>query len=235
MWQKITENLKFYLLVVVSFVTFCAGLFHLAYWQVFGIDGIAIVSISEFIKSFIYPVCSSLLFTVFILLWVSAIPKVVPVKKTLENGSFTSLLLNMLLTLFNGCSYSYFLWVGDPRQWLVGPFVYGGFFIIAVNNSKVLLKTIQDQALRQYVLMAIVYLPLISFGMGKYKAGNIFYKKEYDYTITDVSRNDTLKYLGNSGTHFIFTSMDNSKNYFINTSKADTLVLLHSGKDLRPF
>jgi len=134
------------------------------------------------------------------------------------------LIFNMLFTAVTTLSYWYFLYNNDTRQWLMLPVVLGGFFSIAISNSKFLETIIDIEELRKFALFIIVYLPLFSFGFGFYNAENIFIKKKFDYFIDNK---DTLKYLGNTGDYFIFTSMDNSKNYFLNTKKIDTLVLLH--------
>lgn len=227
MLQKITENLKLYIIVVVSFFTFCAGLYHFAYWQVFGINGIAIVSISDFIKSFVYPGCTLLLFGAFIYLYFWAVPKVVSVKKTTGVGlAYSS--FNMLIPLLLFVSYSYFLYKNDSRQWLFLPIIFGNFFYIAVSNSKIAEKFIANMQLRQYIIYMLTCLPFTSFGLGRYAAENIFNCKKYDYCINYSANNDTLKYLGRSNEYFILTSIDNSKNYFINANKIDTIVFLHS-------
>lgn len=222
MWQKIIENSKIYTLITISFFTFCAGLYHLAYWQMFGINGIAVITFSNFIKSFIYPVCTVILASIFLSIYVKSIPKVVPVKKI--SWSFAPL-LNILIALINLAAFLYFIYENNPRQWIILPLILGSFFSIALYNSNIIPDDM-PKIFREYLALFIVYIPLLSFGYGMFNGQNIFYRKEYDYCLNFGRNKDTLKYLGNTGECLIFTSMDNSRNYFV--QKIDTLVLLHS-------
>lgn len=42
-------------ILLIPYFTVCSGLYHVAFWDTFNLNGLAYIGISDLIKSFIYP------------------------------------------------------------------------------------------------------------------------------------------------------------------------------------
>ena len=73
-------------------------------------------------------------------------------------------------------------------------------------------KLANDVMTAEFIRAFLIFIPLICYVAAKVNSENILQNVEYKFTIRDDGYStDTLKYIGNSGTHFIFTDLHNKK------------------------
>lgn len=232
---------KSFFLYIVPYLTFCGALYHVTFWDKFNINGLAFISLSDILKSAVYPVFSVLLAVIYnltiqnLILPSSADNTVNPVTKK-GIGNFTLLGFYLLLTFLAALIFYLTKTYKDPYNYIV----YGGinaiaFSIFLVNNG-FLSEQFTSERLRRLVIDLIVFFPVVSYYTGKYQSEQIYQNLKYKYTIntkTNPTINlsqpsysaDTLKFIGNTEKHFVFTDLKNSKTFFIKADIVDTLTL----------
>lgn len=73
-------------------------------------------------------------------------------------------------------------------------------------------KLSRDVMMLELIRAFIIFTPLICYVAAKVNSENIIQNVEYKYIIRDKGNTtDTLKYIANSGTNFIFTDFENNK------------------------
>ena len=104
--------------------------------------------------------------------------------------------------------------------------------IYLINNG-FLIGQFTSESARRLAIDLIVFIPVVAYYTGKYKSELIHQNLQYKYSINthidstvirDTS-SDTLKFIGNTENHFVFTDLNNVKIFFIKSDNIDTLIL----------
>jgi hypothetical protein len=224
-------------LFLIPYLTLCGALYHLTYWDTFNLNGLAFISLSDIIKSSVYPVFT-ILFTVVYNLTIQNLilpsnvdPKLnAPPKKGVSNMALlisyiiASFLVVIILYLIKYKSPDKLIWFGLLNA--LFPSIY------LINNGFLKGQFISERA-RRLAIDLIVFIPVVAYYTGKYKSELIYQNLQYKYSINaDIYHNiirstssDTLKFIGNTEKHFVFTDLNNSKIFFIKSDNIDTLIL----------
>ncbi len=235
------KDSKSLFLYLVPYLTFCGALYHVTFWDKFNINGLAFISLSDILKSAVYPIFSVLLAVVYnltiqnLILPSTADGSTKPIfKKGISN--FTLFGFYLLLTFLASLIFYLTKTYKDPYNYIV----YGGINAIAISvflvNNNFLAGQFTSERLRRLVIDLIVFFPVVSYYTGKYNSEQIYQNLKYKYSIstkispttnltTSSYSSDTLKFVGNTEKHFVFTDLKNSKIFFIKADIIDTLTL----------
>lgn len=229
-------NIKLLLVIVIPYLTICAGLWHIGYWSTFDINILQHLDTADIIKSFIYPFVYSVLMyfggqiiaTIFFknsLLW----------QKEFKYGGAEETMhpkrLKIIRFVLSGISIIFiviaYIFLGSDK-WVWILFIIATFIGIFLNNKSFLSNVIPDRNFRLNFVYTIILIPCLSFGMAKKKSLDIFDNKNKQTTIVSVLTNqnqDTLivdnklKLLGITSDFVFVMTMDNK--LIIMLSKSD--------------
>lgn len=220
-------------------MTVCGALYHIAYWDTFHLNGLSFISLSDIIKSAAYPITYTL-----IVLLISAIMTrfIFRVEKALPKGSGQNTSLGKKVNSSIGTSILLLLWLivvvwlyfkGNSMTWIIwGMIVALPPFLYLSLNTTLFSQDFQDESIRTHIIQVLVTFVVLSFATGKYDSAivqeNLRYKYATQKTISanNFVKTDTIKLLGNTEKHFIFSNLKNDSVYLIKADKIDTLILL---------
>ena len=230
------KDLKNIPLFLIPYLTLCGALYHLTYWDTFNLNGLAVISLSDIIKSSVSPVFTILFTVVYnltiqnLILPSNADPKSNALPKNrvsniilLVSYVIASLLVAIIFYLIKYKSPDRLVWFGLLNA--LFPSIY------LINNGFLKGQFISERA-RRLAIDLIVFIPVVAYYTGKYKSELIYQNLQYKYSINaDLDNNiirstssDTLKFIGNTEKHFVFTDLSNSKIFFIKSDNVDTLI-----------
>lgn len=221
-------------LLLIPYLTFCAALYHIAFWDTFNLNGLAFISLSDIIKSAIYPILSvilTILFQISVQHFVRADDKKEKPKRNISN--LTVILVFLGALVLEAVLVRLTNTMQDPYHWVWTGIIYSTFPSVLIANNGFLANQFTSNNSRRFVIDLIVFLPVFSYCAGKFQSKTIQQNLKYKYTITAnnsatrslTTSSDTLKLLGNAEKHFIFSDLKNSKIFFIKSDIIDTLTL----------
>jgi hypothetical protein len=229
------NELKNTSLWAIPFFTICGGIYHLAYWDTFDINGLAYIDLSEIIKVFIYPFVSAIImFTIGIIIGKFIMPSTFFPN---GNGSNTKVgkVLNskwcIQLLIFIWAIVIYVLYNGiSIHRWIVWGYIVGYVPWLYLNKTGFLHDYFKNERIRISFLIVLIYLPIYSFSTGKYNSELIKKNLKYEYitelkTNSDVGRVDSLKLLGYTGKFYIISNLNNDNLLIIESSKIEYIKL----------
>lgn len=210
----------------------------MTFWDKFNINGLSFISITDILKSAVYPIFSVLLAVVYnltiqnLILPSTADNSAKPLLKK-GIGNFTLFGVYLLLSFFAALIFYLTKTYNDPYNYII----YGGINAIAFSvfliNNGFLAGQFYSERMRRLIIDLIVFFPVVSYYTGKYNSEQIYQNLKYKYsitTITDPTTNlntssDTLKFIGKTESHFAFTDLKNAKILFVKSDIVDTLTL----------
>lgn len=222
-------------LILIPYITICGAFFHIAYWDTFCINGLAFITISDIIKSSVYPFLSSAFF-IFIGMFAGLVFN--PFEKHLPAGQGKETKVGKKLNSKVGSSVILIIWIIllyviihygiTPFRWLVFGFLAALPPAIWLDSTGIWSNIFSNHKIRLVVFELMFYLPVFAFSIGKFNSELIYTNEKYKYTIIQNSgknQSDTLKLLGTTEKHFIFSDLKNTKELFLKSDNLDTLVL----------
>jgi hypothetical protein len=155
-----------------------------------------------------------------------------PAKKAVSNMTLlisyliASIIVAIILYLTKYKSPDKLMWFGLLNA--LFPSIY------LINNGFLKGQFISERA-RRLAIDLIVFIPVVAYYTGKYKSELIYQNLQYKYSInTNIDSNmisstpsDTLKFIGNTEKHFVYTDLNNSKIFFIKSDNIDTIILYY--------
>jgi hypothetical protein len=235
------KELKSFSFFAIPYLTVCGGLYHIAYWSTFNINGLSYIGLADLIKSFIYPFLS-FIGTFFIGYFFSGFiynNNVFPSGGGRETaiGKFLNkkwVLFILFLIWFFTLTFLY--WHGEPDRWIIWAVWAEVVPTVYLNRRNLWIEYFPISRIRTNLIQAFVLIPIISFASGKYYSELILINKKYKYVIdshmdkkNDI-KNDTIKFLGDMENHLFFTNINNSKIFIIRSENVDTLRLQQFAK-----
>jgi len=146
------------------------------------------------------------------------------------------LLFYFIITTVGTLIFYFTKTIKDPTNYIF----YGGINAIAISiflvNNNFLTGQFTSERMRRLVIDLIVFIPIVSYYTGKYKSQQIYQNLKYKYSVstkispttnltTSPYTSDTLKFVGNTEKHFVFSDLKNSKILFVKSDIIDTLTL----------
>jgi hypothetical protein len=159
----------------VPFITICGGIYHLAFWDTFGINGLSYINLVEIIQSFIYPFLSAIvMFGLGVLLSATRRPSDVQKDKNpkidsvLRSKWFSNIFsLIWIVLIYFGYEY------GSINKWIVWGFIVGVVPYTYLLKNGMFLKLVPNSRIRNIIIAILVFLPSYCFSIGKYNAEKI--------------------------------------------------------------
>jgi hypothetical protein len=225
------NDLKNFSIWAIPFLTICAGLYHLAYWDTFNINGLAYISLGDVIKSFLYPFISAIImFVVGIIIGNFLMPKKLfpegegsktKIGKIINSTWFIEILLLTWLILIY-LLYKY----GSVYRWIFWGFITGYVPWLYLNKIGFLSASFPNSRIRNGVLVVIIFLPIYSFSSGKINSEMVKDNIKYEF-ITEIkstsidNQSDTLKLIGFTGNHYFISNLKNQYTLILESEKID--------------
>lgn len=226
-------------LLLIPYLTICGALYHIAYWDTFHLNGLSFISLSDIIKSAAYPITYTLIallagviVTKFVFRFDKALPKGGGQNTSLGKKVNSSLGISIFLSIWL-IVVVWLYFIGNSMTWIIwGIIVALPPFLYLSLNTTLLSEDFKDDSIRTYIIQFLVNFVVLSFATGKYDSAVVQENLRYKYAIQKtISANnfikiDTIKLLGNTEKHFIFSNLKNDSVYLIKADKIDTLILL---------
>jgi len=137
-----------------------------------------------------------------------------------------------------GISIAFIIWIillyiiphfgTTPYRWLIFGFLAALPPAIWLDTTGIWSDVFPSYKVRLVVFELLFYLPVFAFSIGKYNSELILDNKKYKYTVRqniEINQSDTLKFLGTTENHFIFSDLKNTRTLFLKSDNLDTLVL----------
>jgi len=230
------NNLKANIFLSIPYLTICGGLYHIAYWSTFNINGLSHLGISDLIKSFIYPFLSFTLtfllgyiLTTFFFTRKDRPPgggRETSIGRFLNKKWFTFILVVLWIFIV-----IYLFSNGEKDRWIVWVIFAELTPTLFLFNIGLWREEIADAQLRFNLIQAFVLIPIISIATGKYDSELIKNNYRYKYVINtkidshQTIRNDTIKFLGSTETKLFFSDLKNTTTFIIRAESIDTIEL----------
>lgn len=230
------KDLKNIPLFLIPYLTFCSALYHLTYWETFNINGLAFLSISDIIKSSVYPVLTILIAVVYNLAIQNLIlPSNADGQTTInpKKGISNMILLLCYFFAISAVAIIMYLTKNKSPDRLIGFALFHAIFpAVFLTNNGFLKGQFTSERVRRLVIDLIVFIPVAAYFTGKYKSELVSQNLQYKFSVIthpenpfNCASNDTLKFVGNTEKHFVFTDLNNTKVLFVKSDKIDTLIL----------
>ena len=225
-------------ILTIPYLTFCAVLYHIAYWGTFNLNGLSYISVSDILKSSISPIIYTMAF-VFLGVFLGGYFGNDPlIKEQIEqpstkNKNKLGVLLDIGLIVIWFFLMFFILSLDFEYKWFIWAIIASFPLSIIFDDDKILNGVIADRNQRKSATLFIILLPFLSFSTGKYQSEQIQNNSKYRYSIrrninpvNNQILTDTVKYLGNTERNFIFTDLKNTTIFIIKSDNIDTLVLM---------
>ena len=219
----------------IPYLTLCAVLYHIAYWDTFNLNGLSYISVSDIIKSSVYPILSISIFPfigLFIGSYLGSDLDNTPLDESYEKTDLFKVFIIVVLFIVWVFSMHLLDYLPSEYKWLIWPIVAGFPLNVILYYSKLQFFVPTRNRYRNAFINLLTYLPFIFFGSGKIESEKIQNNIEYKYstnisadTTNNAIRVDTIKYLGTTEKNIIFTNLKNETIFLIKSDNIDTLIL----------
>ena len=214
------KDIKTATILLLPYLTVCSALYHLAYWSVFNMNGLEVVSISDLIRTSIVPFASNstlLFYSVLPLLFIS----LREMKKTpiLEEGWKNYIFFFVWWIVFLLFFY---------KKW------WGLFPLFAAIAPTAYLLKYDVIAFKQFtysqifnVCFIVCLLPGFFFSAGKIEAEKVADNVSFKYLVSNFTGHTlkplTIKYLGSTEDRLILSDLRNDNIIEIKKDLLDTI------------
>jgi hypothetical protein len=229
------KNLTQLSVLFLPYLIVCGGLYHIAYWATFNINGLAYIGVTDIIKSAIYPF---LTFGLIIIVGTLYSEFVYGLDDIFPRGGGRETAVGMKLNSRIGIAIVLTIWIilviliykqGGTSRWLIWGFLIAVVPSIILERLGLFSNTLKDNTTRQLVIRLLIYIPAFCFAAGKYNSEMIQKNIHYQYTLHSSNslspKIDTLKLIGNSDKQYFMTDLNNSYILILRSDKIDSLVL----------
>jgi len=245
--------------IIISYFFLCGGLYLYGFWSTFNIDISNLINITDIPKSFIFPfVAYNGFYFLYIIidLFTTKSPKDgdndeyaigrEPIKLDQERTVIKFLKL-FIIRIFKKLFLSIEGWIllafwtivllyedhkMEPSFWLYSCSSLALFISFRLQEVHALKKLLPYFYIRNYIINALLFIPMFSFGLGRITSLSIYHNSDKHYIKIIGSSNpdkdfstDTLKFIGFVGDKLIVSSLDNKRIIYINQSSYDQLIV----------
>jgi len=222
------EKLKNFSVIGLAYLTICGSLYYLVFWEAFDLNGFLYLNFADIIRSALYSILSNRYVVILSVLifggafWEgidrqagAAKIRILDENKTYRNLFWLTVASIIYLYLANKS--------GSILLFKIFPFLF--LIVLAIWRFKFMEKLANDVMIAEFIRALMIFIPLTCYVAAKINSENIRQNVEYKFAIRDKGHSaDTLKYIANSGTHFIFTDLHNNKVIML---QLDSVTLYH--------
>ncbi|WP_027924435.1 hypothetical protein [Pseudomonas sp. URMO17WK12:I12] len=207
------------------------------YWSPFGVNILEYVSLTDIVKSTIYPIASAFIFLALGVI----MGQLVRIGPTLPPGEgkhtaiarFLSRHKRLLIILYIAVILTLLIY-GPVEKWQGAlPVLLGAPIALYASARNVLARQIPADGSRTVCLFLLAVLPFIAFGHGQLRAAAVLEGKTFDYVIDsvivtpDAQPLQSTRFVGHAGDFFFF--FEPKKSTLI-ISKFETVKTLRLGR-----
>lgn len=226
------SRFKLFYTLAIPYAFLCAGLYQLAYWLPFNINGFMYLSVSDIIMSYIQPFlyssAASLIFIAVTYYNYLTLPRI---NTTIEDSSFRTKVIKIIIeSVYLFLILLAIIWFDAKQKLLYLPFIcFPGLYFLL---SQFLLKynVIEKSSYRSIIAALILIFPTFSITLGTRNAYEIYANKKFDYN-TYILKKEPLKFLGKASDFYIFVSFNNKEKYIFSTNEVKGLNLKEYKRD----
>lgn len=221
-------NKQNYIAILIPYLTICCGFYHLIYWGQFGLNGLALITISDIIKSAAGYLALAILFALGVALGYEIANRKVLKKKNKiapetenENYTFLGVAIDIFFTgvipVLFFILLNYFFNFSRLNFFIMITVLIGGSLIEFVNINFLFAKDFNTRINKKIILLVLIYFPCFSAIIAFDNAMSILDNKSYKYLVRkgEFKNQDTLKFIGITEKNFVFTDMGNKNLYFL--------------------
>lgn len=226
------KDIKNIPLLLIPYLTICGALYHISYWETFGLNGLSFISASDILKSAIYPIMKS-----FYLILPLTIGQFVANKNKIlfEDDIIFDKSWQLKLFYMIWFATTIYIYYSDIEiKWQILPFIASILPAIYLFESKIFNDIILTPSNRFSIIYLLIFILIFSFTSGKHHSENILNNHSFQYVKIKQSpteqivniKSDTLKFLGSSEQNLYLLNMNNSEILIIKNNNIDTLILI---------
>jgi len=194
----------------VAYVIFVGVLYQWGYWGTFDINILQFMSVSDVIRSFLYPFLAGMFFYLIGALISYRGNRILPEGEGRETpiGRFLNKYIFVLNILFSILVLIVLIY-GGPGRWFVAAAITIPLLTAMISRKEWVHAVLPDMELRRAVTFFGVAFPILAYAHGASKAEWVL--KDYSYTEARIGDSNTrFKYLGHAGDYVFLMSMDNA-------------------------
>jgi hypothetical protein len=220
------EKIKNISIIALAYLTICGSLYYLVFWKTFDLNGFSYLNFTDIVRSALFAITIS----PFIY-----IPSMIIFFGAFWEGIARLQGKSKIKILDDNESWIFLFWI------IVGSILYfviadltGSMFMLKIftilfflaqvfYRLKFLENLTKNPMFSELLRAFLIFIPFLCYDAAKINSKNILLNIDYKYMVRDVDNKvDTLKYLANSGSNFIFTDLENNKIILL---KLDTVTL----------
>ncbi len=232
------KYLKSFSIFSIPYFSACGGLYHIAFWGTFNINGLEYIGISELIISFVYPFLS---FFGFFLIGFLFNRLIIDREQILPHGGGRDTSVGKFLNSKIVITFLVILWLfiviflykhDSTGRWIIWAILVGIVPFLYLDRSGFLIEAIENHKLRINIIQTLIYIPIFSFAAGKYNSELIYKNQEFKYTVVSNINSgeiyphiDTLKLLGRTENYLFLSDLANNTTLMLRSESVDSLIL----------
>ncbi|MBS1689705.1 MAG: hypothetical protein JSS96_13335 [Bacteroidetes bacterium] len=229
-------DLKILITLTLPFLAVCGGLYNIAFWGTFKLNGLEFLDLSMLIRSFLYPFLSYMGSYIIGGIVSALITSNKFDYSNSENTNFAQIYnskwgLGIATTIWMGLSYLFYNY-GTVLRWYIWAAITGIPIALFLYHQGIFKAAFTSNKIRLTFWFATMLVFTFSFAMGKYNGelikDNYTYKYLADDSVTamlKLSNKDTVKLIGITDQKIILTDKKNERIFIIRSEKIDVLSL----------
>lgn len=235
--EQLREQPGVYIYFLSMYSVVAGALYLWGYWSPFGVNILEYVSLTDIVKSTIYPIASSFIFLALGVM----LGQLVGVGPDLPPGEGRNspparfIIRHKRLLIFLYIAGTLILMIYGPvEKWLgVLPFLLGAPIALYASARNVLARQIPAGGPRTLCLILLAVLPFIAFGTGQLRAAAVLDGKAFDYVIDNITITpdaqplQSTRFVGHAGDFFFFLEPEK---LILSISKFETVKTLRLGR-----
>jgi hypothetical protein len=218
-----------YIAFFIPYVIICTSLYHIVYWGIFGLNGLALISVSDIIKSAVVPILGSVVGTILGLTLFGSIKSSIKRRGKQRSNLGRPVGWEKFASLVFEAAFYFLIWfIADTllpqKTLLLAAFLIGNLIHSIIDENWIFAQNFKTVINKHVLLLFFIYFPAFAVVDAIRDANQIWLNKQYKYSVIECKSGskDTLKLIGYSNEQFVFITKTNKMIYFI---KSDSVKL----------
>ena len=209
------EKMKNISIIALAYLTICGSLYYIVFLKDFDLNGFSYLNFVDVVRSALF----SITISPFIY-----IPSIIIFFGAFWEGIARINGTSKIKILDEKKSWIFFFWIiAASIIYFVIANLTGSMFMLKIFSIlfflvqvfyrfKFLENIINSPMLSEFLRAFLIFIPFLCYDAAKINSENILRNTNYKYIVRNFeNKSDTLKYIANSGSNFIFTDLHNDK------------------------